>query len=232
MEQGGVALLAMAFGLGSLHALDADHIAAVSGLACRKESGRYRVLRFALQWASGHGLMLMLIGGAVLLLGAAIPVALSHWAESLVGVVLVVIGVGVLRDLHRQRLHLQFHHHEGLPGHAHWQHPHPTSSGAVATGSPRHTHRPLLVGVIHGTAGSAPLLALLPLTVQQSPWVGMGYLLVFGFGVFVAMSLFGGLLGWLMRRLLRHTQRAVNGLWLLVGGGSTVYGGWLLYGAI
>lgn len=215
-------LLTMAFGFGLLHALDADHIAAVSALACRREEGSRRaVWRFCLQWASGHGLVLLLVGAAVLLAGMAIPEQLSHLAESLVGLVLLVIGFSVLRDLWRRRLSVRFHrHHNSLP-HAHWD-----SLEEAAS----HGHAPLLVGMMHGMAGSAPLLVLLPLTMQHSPWMGMAYLLLFGIGVLLTMLLFGGLLGWLLQRLADRAGEVVVTLRAAVGVFAIGFGGWLLHG--
>lgn len=227
MDEPLYALLTMAFGFGLLHALDADHIAAVSGLACGREGeGWCAVRRFSLQWATGHGLMLLLIGVTVLLLGMAIPESLSHLAESLVGVVLLLIGFFVLRDLWQRRLHFRFHHHTDLPQHAHWHEP-TTGNPPVAT---RHSHAPLLVGMMHGTAGSAPLLALFPLAAQHSPWLGMGYLLLFGLGVLLAMLLFGGALGWLLQRLADRAARLVVLLRATVGLYAVAFGGWLLHG--
>lgn len=215
-------LLTMAFGFGLLHALDADHIAAVSALACRREQGnRGAVWRFCLQWASGHGLVLLAVGAAVLLAGMAIPERLSHIAESLVGVVLLVIGGAVLRDLWRRRLSLRFHRHNDAPPHAHWG----LSSEETHTG-----HAPLLVGMMHGMAGSAPLLALLPLSMQHSPWIGMGYLLLFGIGVLLTMLLLGGLLGWLLQRLAARAGEVVVMLRAVVGVFAIGFGGWLLHG--
>ncbi len=165
------AVLTLAFGLGMLHALDADHIMAVSTLASTR-SGRQRALAFCARWAIGHGLTLLTIGAAVLLLGMAIPARLSADAESLVGVVLVLIGAWVLWDLWRRRVHLHFHAHEGAITHAHW---HLDQPGAARRGEHGHAHGhgAVLVGVMHGTAGSAPLLALLPMA-QHGPWFGLG----------------------------------------------------------
>lgn len=227
MDESHYALLTMAFGFGLLHALDADHIAAVSGLACGREQGGWRaVRRFSLQWATGHGLVLLLIGATVLLLGMAIPEQLSHLAESLVGVVLLLIGFFVLRDLWQRRLHFRFHHHHDLPRHAHWH----ELAEDLPRRSPVHSHAPLLVGMMHGTAGSAPLLALLPLASQHSPWIGMGYLLLFGLGVLFSMLLFGGVLGWLLQRLADRAARLVVVLRASVGVFALGFGGWLLHG--
>lgn len=220
------AILSLAFGLGLLHALDADHIMAVSGLTARRPSLR-NSLQFCARWAVGHGLTLLAIGSAVLLLGMAIPKQFSKLAEALVGVVLVAIGLWILWDLVRSRTHLHFHDHDELPQHAHW-HSHspqprlqPLSQrhqpSQHSTEAHQHPHGAVFVGVLHGVAGSAPLLALIPLaSLGQSPWLGMAYLALFGLGVLLAMILFGGLLGktfaWINRwgnNVMRITRSGV-----------------------
>jgi len=222
-----LAVLALAFGLGMLHALDADHIMAVSGLASTR-TGRQRALAFCARWAIGHGLTLMIIGGAVLLLGMAIPARLSADAESLVGVVLILVGAWVLWDLWRRRVRLHFHDHEGSISHAHW---HLDQSEAAHGGkhSDVHGHGAVLVGVMHGTAGSAPLLALLPLA-HYGPWFGLAYLLIFGVGVLVSMLLFGGLLGMVFDRLAKQGERVFRVTRMLVALSSMLFGAMLLHG--
>lgn len=209
---GSFAILSLAFGLGMLHALDADHIMAVSGLASRRPTLRDS-LRFCARWALGHGSVLLLIGSAVLILGMAIPESLSALAELLVGAVLILIGAWVLWDLCRQRAHLHFHVHDQLPQHAHW-HSHSRTKSKKQThndASHRHEHSAVLVGMLHGTAGSAPLLALLPLSaMNNSPWQGMLYLLLFGSGVLIFMLIFGGLLGGTFHWLTRWGNRSVQ----------------------
>jgi sulfite exporter TauE/SafE len=209
-----------------VHALDADHIAAVSGLASSRRAGR-ATWRFCLHWATGHGLTLLLIGAAVLLLGMAIPSSLSALAESLVGAVLILIGLGVFRDLYRSRAHLHFHQHDALPPHAHW-HRHEKDAPHDARAH-RHGHRALLVGVLHGTAGSAPLLALLPAMTQGAPWVGMLYLLIFSLGVLCTMLIFGGVLSVLFARMAARLLFLLRGS---VAAGSMLFGGWLLHGVL
>jgi sulfite exporter TauE/SafE len=214
-------VLTLAFGLGMLHALDADHIMAVSGLASTGK-GRQRALAFCARWAIGHGLTLLLIGAAVLLLGMAIPARLSAAAESIVGVVLVLIGAWVLRDLWRRRMQLHFHTHEGAITHAHW---HLSQPQALQ----RHGHGVVLVGVMHGTAGSAPLLALLPMA-QHGAWFGLAYLLMFGVGVLASMLVFGGLLGVVFDRLAQHGERVFRWTRGLVALSSMLFGAMLLHG--
>jgi sulfite exporter TauE/SafE len=87
----------------------------------------------------------------------------------------------------------------------------------------------VLVGVLHGTAGSAPLLVLLPLSQMSSPWVGLAYLLLFGVGVFFAMLLFGGALGQLFDLARNWGQQFINGLRILVSLVSIGFGASLLF---
>ncbi len=203
-------VISLAFGLGMVHALDADHIMAVSSLASGGNKAR-RAWQYAKCWALGHGLSLSLIGACVYLLGSAIPMELSIIAEHLVGVVLILMGLYAILGLRRQRLHIHFHRHDGLPAHAHL-HAHPAGSNATAHG---HVHRATLLGMLHGTAGSAPLLVLIPIASLGSPWLALLYLLVFSLGVLLAMSLFGGLLGWGIGQCLR---RGPVGLKVMQGG--------------
>ena len=187
-------VLFLAFGLGMLHALDADHIIAVSGLSSMNVSSaqdgahknKRQSLMFCARWAIGHSMALMIIGSAVIFLGMAIPEQLSNMAESLVGVVLIFLGVYVLWDMKRQHAHLHFHQHDGMSDHAHW-HSHQQTKKVHSSDPHKHTHAPVFVGVLHGIAGSAPLLALLPVAKMSSPWVGFSYLLLFGFSVFLSM---------------------------------------------
>jgi cytochrome c biogenesis protein CcdA len=144
---------------------------------------------------------------------------------------LIAIGLWIFLELFRSRAHLHFHDHDDLPRHAHW-HAHREHPSRHDTDAHQHPHAAVLVGVLHGTAGSAPLLALVPLAgLGNSPWLGMAYLALFSFGVLLAMVFFGGLLGgtfaWISRwgtQALRLTRAGVAisaiafGLHLLLNG--------------
>jgi nickel/cobalt exporter len=219
MDGGVVAVLLLGFGLGLVHALDADHVMAVSALA----SVRPRLsscFGFALRWALGHSATLLLLGGSALVLGVALPPALSEIVERVIGAMMMGLGAWVAIDLLRRRGHIHFHRHAGLLPHAHWHtHGHARThrhdegrSGFHGLANPDgeghpalhgHEHGAVLVGALHGAAGSAPLLALLPAVAQQSALVGIAYLLVFALGVVVAMLIFSGVLGGVAARLGR-----------------------------
>jgi nickel/cobalt exporter len=203
VEDGGLAaLLLLGFGLGLVHALDADHVMAVSALASLRP-GLRTSLSFAARWALGHGGFLLAVGAVAFALGVAVPPAFSRTAETAVGILMVGLGSLVLFDLRRRRAHLHYHQHDGLPPHAHW-HTHGEGAVSAHAGDPhRHRHGAVLVGALHGAAGSAPLLALVPAVAQGSAAVGLAYLLCFGVGVFASMLVFGGLFGALVERALR-----------------------------
>jgi hypothetical protein len=46
------------------------------------------------------------------------------------------------------------------------------------------------VGAIHGLAGTAPVVALIPVTLMPSSWAALGYLASFGIGTIVAMGFY------------------------------------------
>jgi len=176
-----VSLLALGFVLGLKHAVDADHLAAVSTMASERRSLFGSSLIGAL-WGLGHTISLMLAGLLVIVLHFEITDKMKQSLEFGVGLMLVVLGVNALRKLARGgHVHVHVHEHGG---HAH---AHPHIHDRKAKEEP-HTHhglnlgaRPLLVGLVHGLAGSAALM-LLVLTTISSPLVGLIYIAVFGIG--------------------------------------------------
>lgn len=179
--------LFMGFALGLAHAFDPDHLAAVGGLSAAQEGNTQTLsgfgnFRFAIHWSFGHGSALLLIALFVFLADAAIPVHLSAVAEHSVAFVLIVIGLSALWKLIRQ------HHSSGTAR------PHSRRVGAP------------LVGLIHGTAGSAPLLALIPISQLAQPLVGVVYVLFFSAGVVLAMTTLGGVFAHSMRMVRRFAS--------------------------
>lgn len=212
--------LMLAFGLGLLHALDADHVMAVSTLAAKRPTFR-SCIRFCSHWATGHGVALVVIAASVYLFGLAIPEQLSGMAESLVGGMLIAIGGWVLWQTTRRGLRLSFHRHEPDLHHAHWhQQDHQQTRD----------HSAVLVGLLHGVAGSAPLLVLLPLSKMGSVTVAMGYVALFALGVIVSMVIFGGLMAQGYRQLERLGNRLVSAARIVVALSSIGLGSHLLYG--
>ena len=222
-----IAILGLAFGLGMMHALDADHIMAVTGLASTRPSFK-QTLNFCANWAIGHGLALLVIGFGVIMLGMAIPTSLSTFCEHLVGIVLIGIGAWVIFNSRRRHNHIHFHRHDGLPNHAHWHHHSPSQHATHTPESHKHNHSAILVGLLHGTAGSAPLLALIPITQYASPIYAMLYLLLFGLGVLAAMLVFGGFLSGIYQWLANYGKSLIQGIRISVGISAVCMGTYLL----
>jgi hypothetical protein len=182
-------ILGLGFLLGMQHALEADHIAAVSSIAARR-SHVGDIVKHGLTWGLGHTLTLFVFAGAALLLGHTIPESLSRPLETAVGIMLVGLGAHVLWRLWRDRVHFHSHGHGDGTVHIH-AHSHAGKTAAHARDAHAHEHgfrwRTLLVGLMHGMAGSA---ALLMLTVSQasSPAVGLGYVALFGIGSMIGMG--------------------------------------------
>jgi sulfite exporter TauE/SafE len=180
-------VLMIGFTLGLKHALDSDHLAAVATMATGTASLR-RALRHGAMWGLGHTITLLAVGGTVLVLGRVIPQVASDVLELIVGLVLVWLGVDVLWRV--RRLHFHPHGHDGNPAHLHvHQHEQPGGSSTHVHAHPVvPPRRALVVGMVHGLAGSA---ALVLITVQAiaSPLLGVVYMLIFGVGSMVGMSL-------------------------------------------
>lgn len=220
-------LITLALGLGIVHALDADHIMAVSALSSSNTNPRNSI-NFCLRWAIGHGTTLIIIGSGVFLFGMAIPDQLSIYADHAVGIILIAIGLFILFKLHRHNIHLHYHQHDGLPEHAHW---HAHSTGEQHHKDPhQHNHSAVMVGILHGAAGSAPLLVLIPVAKLATPVYGLLYLMVFSVAVVIAMVVFGGLLGNLYHWLSRYGTQAIKLLRLSIASGAIIVGGMLLAG--
>src|SRR6202163_3273311 len=182
-------VLGLGFLLGMQHALGADHIAAVSTIAARRTHVG-DIVKHGLTWGFGHTLTLFIFAGAAILLGRAIPDTVAKPIEAAVGIMLIGLGAHVLWRLWRDRVHFHRHCHGDGTVHFH-AHSHAGEIAPHARTAHAHEHgfrwRTLLVGLMHGMAGSA---ALLVLTVSQapSPAVGLGYVALFGIGSMIGMG--------------------------------------------
>jgi hypothetical protein len=190
-------ILGLGFLLGMQHALEADHIAAVSSIAARR-TDIADIVKHGLTWGLGHTLTLFVFAGAAILLGYAIPEHLARPLETAVGVMLVGLGAHVLWRLWRDRVH--FHRHGHGDGTVHFHaHSHAGETAPHARAAHAHGHaqgfrwRTLLVGLMHGMAGSAALLVL-AVTQASSPAAGLGYVALFGLGSMVGMAALSGVI--------------------------------------
>jgi len=182
-------ILGLGFLLGMQHALEADHIAAVSSIAARR-SRVSDIVKHGLTWGLGHTLTLFVCAGVAILLGRAIPDAVAKPLEGAVGIMLIGLGAHVLWRLWRDRVH--FHRHGHADGTVHF-HAHSHAGDTLPHIRAAHAHehgfrwRTLLVGLMHGMAGSAALLVLAA-TQASSPAAGLGYVALFGIGSMIGMG--------------------------------------------
>ena len=184
-------ILFLGFFIGMHHALEADHVAAAASISSDERSVR-RIVKHGVGWGMGHTLTLLVFGGGAVMLGAAMPETLAHGLETAVGVMLIFLGGHVLIRLARDRVHFHLHrHHDGVTHlHAH------SHRGEPRWHDPdRHQHahpgrfplRTLLVGMMHGMAGSAALLVLTAASVGPAP-LGLLYVVLFGAGSIIGMA--------------------------------------------
>src|SRR5262245_12714879 len=224
------ASLVTALGLGLLlglrHAMDADHVAAVSTLVSR-ERGVVRSCLLGAFWGAGHTLALLGAGIAVIVFKLTITPGLEAALERTVGLVLVLMGAHVLLRALGALLVRSHEHSPDVVAHRH-----------AYLGSPYvpHVHllrlagRPFAVGLLHGLAGSAAL-TLLVLGTIPSPVGAVAYLLVFGVGSTVGMLLLSGLIGLPVALAASGgAHRLQTAIQVVAGSGSAALGSWMLAG--
>jgi sulfite exporter TauE/SafE len=187
-------VLVFGFLLGLKHATESDHLAAVTTIVSERKSLWSSAIIGGI-WGLGHTISLFVAGIFVLLLNFQISEQTERILEFCVGVMLVLLGLNVLRKLLRgDALHFHAHSH-GSHTHAH---PH---LHAHAEQDESHTHhgfsfnpRSLIIGMIHGLAGSAALMLLIVPTIESRP-LGLLYILIFGAGSIGGMMLMSFLVG-------------------------------------
>lgn len=169
-----------------------DHLAALAPLSLQ---ARRRAWTVGLRWGVGHSSGVLLVAAIAFGLRQVVDFeALSGWGERLVGATMIVLGLWGLRSLFRDRLHAHEHQHEGH-GHVHF-HVHGTAQAHEAPAAHAHTHAAFWVGTLHGLAGTAHLIGVLPSLALPTGRETAGYLLAFATGTIVAMTVFAAAVGW------------------------------------
>ncbi len=222
------ALLGFGFLLGLKHATEADHLAAVSTMVVERQSLWSSALVGGL-WGLGHTISLFAAGILVLYLNFNISETTERWLEFAVGVMLTLLGLNVLRKLVSGG-HLHFHSH-GHGAHLH-AHPHVHDHGEAKHPELAHASgnspRALLIGLVHGLAGSAALMLLVIPTIS-SPVLGLVYIAVFGLGSIGGMMLMSFLVGLPFHFTALRFNRFNHLLQALAGSVSVVFGLWIVY---
>src|SRR5262244_785654 len=220
-----ISLLALGFLLGLKHALEADHVAAVTSLVTRSASLR-ETIRVSGAWGLGHAATMIVFGSVLILLGATLPDRVVHGLEGVVGFMLIVLGVDVLRRLAKRKIHVHDHSHDHGVRHVH-VHMHDSQVSRHA-----HAHaaalwpRALVVGCVHGLAGTAGLI-LLALPTMSSGASAVGYLVVFGVGTVAGMILFSVVISVPLAMSVRRLRWATYGLEATVGLANIALGIWI-----
>jgi len=224
------ASLFAAFGLGLLlgiqHALDPDHLIAVSTIVSEQRNFKWASLIGAF-WGLGHTTTLFIVGLLVIGLRVTIPPRLGSGLELLVALMLVILGANVLRkSFGAERVHLHAHSHSPET-HTHF-HVHENPKQDHGHNHPfKAMRRPFIVGMVHGLAGSAALM-LLVLSTIESPLGGLLYIVIFGLGSVGGMLLLSGIIG--LPFILTAQRFSLMNRWIRVVAGFASIGFGLFLG--
>ncbi len=188
------AILGLGFLIGLKHATEADHLAAVSAMVSERRSLWSSAIVGGL-WGLGHTISLFAAGILVLLLDFQISEQTERWLEFSVGVMLAFLGINVLRKIFTGgTIHIHTHEHGGR------KHLHPHIHDHDEVGHPEIAHnksnspKALLIGLVHGLAGSAGLMLVMIPTIPSKS-LGLVYILLFGLGSIGGMMLMSLLVG-------------------------------------
>jgi high-affinity nickel-transport protein len=208
---GFLSIIALGFFLGMRHATDPDHVIAVSTIVSQQRNVARAALVGAF-WGLGHTLTIFIVGAAIILFNLVIPVRIGLSMELAVAVMLIVLGLmnlaSFLRAMptasaptdqggtihshaHRHGDYIHSHPHSHSPEtHSHQPDQTPLAPLDRLLGqTPLYQHlRPLVIGIVHGLAGSAAVALLVLTTIRNSRWA-IAYLLVFGVGTIAGMML-------------------------------------------
>ena len=186
---GFLSLVLLGFLLGVRHAIDPDHVVAVTAMATQQPSWR-RATRVGALWGIGHTATIMTVGGAIILFRVVISPRVGLAMEFAVAIMLILMGLLNLLD---------------------------SRASLAAPRNAQSNTRPLMVGVVHGLAGSAAIALLVVATVSDSRWA-LAYLLLFGVGTIVGMMLVTALIALPAR--LASDKMVGTRRWLTVASGA------------
>jgi ABC-type nickel/cobalt efflux system permease component RcnA len=205
-----LSIIAVGFFLGMRHATDPDHVVAVTTIVARQRN-LLKAAFTGIFWGIGHTITIFIVGAAIILFDVVIPTRLGLSMELSVGVMLIVLGAMNIASFMRtaravspgqtnsEIVHSHVHAHgDYMHSHSHGHHPetHSHSTQTPLTWLDRlfgqvglyQQLRPLLVGIVHGLAGSAAVALLILTTIRNARWA-LVYLLVFGLGTVGGMML-------------------------------------------
>jgi ABC-type nickel/cobalt efflux system permease component RcnA len=244
-------IIAIGFFLGMRHATDPDHVIAVTTIVSRQRSTK-RAALIGIFWGLGHTVTIFAVGTAIILFNVVIPTRLGLSMEFSVGLMLIVLGAwnvfGPLRSVPEAQLPAankgvthSHHHSHGDYIHAHPHthapeaHPHRPDQTPLASLDQKlgrsgwyQSLRPLVVGIVHGLAGSAAVALLILATIRNSSWA-IAYLLVFGVGTIAGMMVITMSIASTFRLVGNRFERFSQRLGMASGLVSLAFGFFLAY---
>lgn len=186
-----VLLLGLGFFTGLLHSTDADHVAAVATL--NRSNNLKRASLLGMLWGVGHTITLTLIGFLVLVFALTIPQILTNIVEFGVGIMLVLLGMLAIRkNMSLFNFFRKGHEHPHKHDNIIHMHPHKHDK------EHSHKHTSIIIGMIHGFAGSGAIMLLI-LTTIDSIEVGIMYIIIFGIGSLIGMAAISTAIGFSFR---------------------------------
>jgi len=220
-----LAVLSLGFFLGMRHATDADHVVAVSTIVSReKRIGSAAIIGG--MWGLGHTVTILFVGAGIILFTLVIPPRLGLSMEFSVGLMLILLGSVNLRGFKKQMDEASEPKAEAgamvHDGNGSLPHAHGAADSSVDFMDARFGRwkfyqlaRPLVVGLVHGMAGSAAVALLVLATLHNTHWA-VAYLVIFGVGTIAGMMVItiamasalryaGSRSAWINRRLALAT---------------------------
>jgi hypothetical protein len=191
-----LAILLLAALLGLRHALDPDHLVAVSSLVAARCGDVRGGIRIGAWWGAGHAATLLLVGIPLIAMRAALPAWVEGWAERAIGVVIVLLGLRLLWRWRRSDVRLTRHAHPPAPPHRHVHHP---GAGADHGHQGRAPGQALCIGALHGLAGSGAVVVLLLASLEDVRTMLVALALFATMSV-VSMALCTGGFAWALTR--------------------------------
>lgn len=224
---GGWSFLLLGFFIGITHAFEADHLAAVGTLASSGKASAKRLALLGASWGMGHTTTLFLISLPVIAFGYALTTRIAAGMEFFVGIMLVGLGASVFWRLRRNKVH--FHLHDHGDGRRHF-HAHSHAHAHVPHERDPHQHqhrmfsfRAYAVGLAHGAAGSAGLVALAA-AATQNVVTALAYILVFGVGSILGMASLTYTASWPLKLAEKSATRLLRAVQFLVASAAVFIG--------
>lgn len=223
-EQSAIAVLFIGFLFGLYHAIEADHMAAVSAIVSEHKNPFLASIIGGF-WGLGHTISLFVVGALVVFVKVQISEQTEGVLEGIVGVMLILLGLNAIRKIFAaDKVHSHTHEHNGT------EHSHVHTHEKEESRSSHHRFAPrsIAVGMIHGLAGSAGLM-LLVLPTIGSPWLALFYILIFGIGSIAGMVIMSLLMGLPLYVTAERFSLLNKGIRFAAGGFSLVWGAMLFH---